>query len=249
MIKIRTKKEIESIRRACEVVVKVLSRLKMLLEPGIATEVLDKEAENLLKQLGADSAFKGYRGYPTNICASINEQVVHGIPGNQRIKEGDIVSLDVGARLNGYFGDMAWTFPVGEISRNAKKLLQVSRDALACGIERAKEGNHLFDISSAIQSYVESFGFSVVRKFVGHGIGSEMHEEPEIPNFGKPGEGPVLKAGMVLAIEPMVNEGNFEVDILRDKWTAVTKDRKLSAHFEHTICVTEGKPQVLTAWE
>lgn len=249
MIKIRTKKEIESIRRACEVVVKVLSRLKMLLEPGIATEVLDKEAENLLKQLGADSAFKGYRGYPTNICASINEQVVHGIPGKQRIKEGDIVSLDVGARLNGYFGDMAWTFPVGEISQNAKKLLQVSRNALACGIERAKEGNHLFDISSAIQSYVESFGFSVVRKFVGHGIGSEMHEEPEIPNFGKPGEGPVLKAGMVLAIEPMVNEGNFEVDILRDKWTAVTKDRKLSAHFEHTICVTEGKPQVLTAWK
>ena len=249
MIKIKTKKEIELIKRACEVVVKVLSRLKMLLEPGITTEVLDKEAENLLEQLGADSAFKGYRGYPTNICASINEQVVHGIPGKHRIKEGDIVSLDVGARLNGYFGDMAWTFPVGEISQNAKKLLQVSRDALACGIERAKEGNHLFDISSAIQSYVESFGFSVVRKFVGHGIGSEMHEEPEIPNFGKPGEGPVLKAGMVLAIEPMVNEGNFEVDILRDKWTAVTKDRKLSAHFEHTICVTEGKPQVLTAWE
>ncbi len=248
MIKIKTEKEIELIRRACQVVVKVINQLKEYLQPGIATEKLNKEAEKLLKELGASSAFKGYRSYPANICTSINEQVVHGIPGKRRLKAGDIISLDVGAKLNGYFGDAAWTYSVGEVSQRAKKLLRVSREALACGIASAREGNHLLDISSAIQSHVESSGFSVVRKFVGHGIGSQMHEEPEIPNFGKPGQGPTLKAGMVSAIEPMVNQGNLAVDILEDNWTAVTKDRKLSAHFEHTICITKGEPEILTAW-
>jgi len=249
MIKIKTEKEIELIRRASWVAVKVLGQLKKRLRAGITTEELDKEAEKIFSKLGAVSAFRGYRGYPANICASINEEVVHGIPGPRRLKEGDIVSLDVGAKLNGYFGDVAWTFSVGQISQNAKRLLQIGREALACGISKAREGNHLLDISSAIQSYVESSGYSVVRKFVGHGIGSQMHEEPEIPNFGMPGAGPILKAGMVLAIEPMVNEGGFEVEILEDKWTAVTKDGKLAAHFEHTIHITKDGPEILTAWE
>jgi len=249
MIKIKTAKEIELIKHACVVVSKVLSQLKEYLHPGISTDELDKKAKKLLSELGAVSAFKGYRGYPANICTSVNEEVVHGIPGERRLKVGDIISLDVGARLKGYFGDVACTFPVERISRPAQQLLKVSRDALASGVAAACEGNRLSDISYAIQSYAESFGYSVVRKFVGHGIGSRMHEEPEIPNFGKAGEGPILKAGMVLAIEPMINEGNFEVEILENKWTAVTRDRKLSAHFEHTICITKSGSEILTAWE
>ncbi len=249
MIKIKTAKEIELIKRACFVVSKVLKQLKEYLQPGISTDELDSKARQILGELGATSAFKGYRGYPANICTSVNEEVVHGIPGKRRLKAGDIIGLDVGARLNGYFGDIACTFPVERISQAAQQLLKVSRDALACGVAAACEGNRLLDISCAIQSYVESFGYSVVRKFVGHGIGSRMHEEPEIPNFGKAGQGPILKAGMVLAIEPMVNEGSFEVEILENKWTAVTTDRKLSAHFEHTVCITKEGPEILTAWE
>lgn len=248
MIKNKSEKEIELIKQACMVVIKVMRRLKEILKPGISTEELDREAERLLKELKASSAFKGYRGYPANICTSINEEVVHGIPGERKLKEGDIISLDVGAKLNGYFGDASWTFAVGEISPEAKKLLQVGQEALACGIDQAREGNHLLDISSAIQACVESSGFSAVRKFVGHGIGSQMHEEPEIPNFGKPGLGPILKPGAVLAIEPMLNAGSSDVQILEDQWTAVTKDRKLSAHFEHTICITKVEAGVLTAW-
>ena len=231
MIGIKSKKEIELIRRASGVVAKVINQLKEYLKPGISTGELDRIAQRLLKQLGAVSAFKGYHGYPANICTSVNEGVVHGIPGKRRLCEGDIISLDVGAKLNGYFGDIAWTFPVGKVSPPTAKLMKVGQEALARGIAKAREGNRLLDISSAIQSYVESSGFSVVRKFVGHGIGSRMHEEPEIPNFGEPGQGPVLKAAMVLAIEPMVNEGGFEVEILKDKCTALTKDRKLSAHY------------------
>ncbi|UCB57345.1 MAG: type I methionyl aminopeptidase [Candidatus Omnitrophota bacterium] len=249
MIKVKSAEEIELIRRACGVVSEVIKQLKVYVRTGISTKQLDELAKKLLRELGATSAFKGYRGYPANICTSVNEQVVHGIPGSRRLKEGDIISIDVGAKLKGYFGDAACTWPVGRISQKADKLLSVGRGALAAGIAQACEGNHLLDISSHIQSYVESSGCSVVRKFVGHGIGSQMHEEPEIPNFGKAGLGPLLKAGMVLAIEPMVNEGTFEVEILKDKWTAVTKDRKLSAHFEHTVCVTKDKPEVLTAWE
>ena len=249
MIKIKTEKEIELIRRACSVVTEVISQLRRYLKPGITTEELDKEAERLFKEYGAVSAFKGYHGYPANICTSVNEEVVHGIPGERCLKEGDMVSLDVGVKLDGYFGDAACTFAVGMVSPQAQQLLNVTRNALSAGIAKACEGNHLLDISSTIQSYAESSGYSVVRKFVGHGIGSQMHEEPEIPNFGKPNLGPILKAGMTLAIEPMINEGTFEVEILEDKWTAVTKDRKLSAHFEHTICITKGQPEILTAWE
>ena len=249
MIKIKTEREIELIRKACQVVSEVLSRLKDYLHPGVSTGQLDKEAERLLERLGATSAFKGYRGYPANICTSINEEIVHGIPGKRQLKEGDIISLDIGARLNGYHGDVAYTFSIGKVTSRAEQLLKVTREALSRGITKAWEGNHLSDISSAIQSYVESSGYSVVRKFVGHGIGSKMHEEPEIPNYGKAGLGPILKAGMVLAIEPMVNEGTVEVEILKDRWTAVTKDRKLSAHFEHTVCITSSGPEILTSWE
>ena len=249
MIKIKAEKEIELIRRACSVAIEVISQLRRYLKPGITTEELDKEAERLFKESGAVSAFKGYHGYPANICTSVNEEVVHGIPGERCLKEGDIVSLDVGVKLDGYFGDAACTFAVGMVSPQAQQLLNVTRNALSAGIAKACEGNHLLDISSTIQSCAESSGYSVVRKFVGHGIGSQMHEEPEIPNFGKPNLGPILKAGMTLAIEPMINEGSFEVEILEDKWTTVTKDRKLSAHFEHTICITKGQPEILTAWE
>lgn len=247
MIKIKTEREIALIHQACLVTAKVLNHLKGCLRPGIATEELDQEAAGLFNKLGVASAFKGYRGYPANICISINEEVVHGIPGERIIQEGDIVSLDVGAKLDGYFGDIAWTFPVGRVSAQTKRLLRVGQEALARGIACAYARSHLFDISSAIQRYVESCGYSVVRKFVGHGIGSQMHEDPEIPNFGQPGEGPILQAGMVLAIEPMVTEGTFEVEILEDQWTAVTKDKKLAVHFEHTVCITNKGPKILTA--
>lgn len=249
MIKIKTEKEIKLIREACNVVSKVLNRLKECIAPDISTEELDQEAGKLLKKLGAASAFKGYHGYPANICTSVNEEIVHGIPGKRQLKEGDIISIDVGAKIDGYFGDAACTLPVGSISAKAEKLLSITRDALSKGIAKAQEGNHLLDISSAIQEYAESSGYSVVRKFVGHGIGSQMHEEPEIPNFGKPGLGPLLQSRMVLAIEPMINEGGFEVEILDDRWTAVTKDKKLSAHFEHTICINKEKAEILTTWE
>lgn len=249
MIRIKSQKEVELIRRACAVATKIIRALKENLQPGISTEQLEKKAEELFKASQASSAFKGYRGYPANICTSVNEEVVHGIPGKRRLKEGDIISLDVGAKLNGYFGDTACTLPVGMVSQRAQKLLDIAQSALLAGIAEAREGNHLLDISSAIQSCAESSGYSVVRKFVGHGIGSQMHEEPEIPNFGKPGLGPTLKAGMVLAIEPMVNEGTFDVEVLEDNWTAVTKDRKLSAHFEHTICITKDKAEILTSWK
>lgn len=249
MIRIKTPYEIGQIALACRIVVKVMHRLERYLRPGVLTEEIDKEAEKLLAGLGAVSAFKGYKDYPGNICISVNEQVVHGIAGKRQIQEGDLVTLDVGAKRNGYFGDASWTFPIGKVSPVAEKLLVVGKEALRCGIAQAEAGKHLSDISSAIQTYVESAGFSVVRSYVGHGVGAAIHEEPEIPNFGRPGEGPLLKEGMVLAIEPMVNEGSYETEVLDDKWTAVTKDRKLSVHFEHTICVTKDKAQVLTAWQ
>lgn len=249
MIKIKTPYEIGQIALACRIVVKVMRRLERYLRPGVLTKEIDKEAEKLLAGLGAASAFKGYKDYPGNICISVNEQVVHGIAGKRQIQEGDLVTLDVGAKRNGYFGDASWTFPIGKVSPAAERLLAVGEEALHRGIAQAEPGKHLSDISSAIQTYVESAGFSVVRSYVGHGVGAAIHEEPEIPNFGRPGEGPLLKEGMVLAIEPMVNEGSYETEVLDDKWTAVTKDRKLSVHFEHTICVTKDKAQVLTAWQ
>lgn len=245
MIEIRSEREIALIEDAGEVVKTVLRKVGKLARPGVTTGELDREAEKLIKRLGSRPAFKGYRGFPGNICASINEQVVHGIPGSVRLKPGDILSVDVGVEKSGFYADAAVTIEVGVAPENARKLVSVTKESLLLGIAKAIEGNRLFDISHAIQKHVEDNGYSIVRDFVGHGIGGKMHEDPEIPNFGKPNTGPRLKKGMVLAIEPMVNEGSFEIEILGDGWTAVTRDRKLSAHFEHTVCVTDKEPKIL----
>ena len=227
-------------------VAEVFEKLRGMIEPGITTKELDQVAEEYILLKGARPAFKGYRGFPATLCISINDEVVHGIPGRRPLKQGDIVSLDVGVNYVGYFGDAAITFPVGEVDPEAKRLLDVTEKALYIGIEKAKVGNRLFDISYAIQSWVESHGFSVVRDFVGHGIGRELHEEPQIPNFGVPHQGPRLEKGMVLALEPMVNEGTYEVRVLSDGWTVVTVDGKRSAHFEHTIAITEDGAEILS---
>ena len=202
----------------------------------------------MIHRLGGEPAFKGYRGFPASICTSVNEEVVHGIPGRRVLKEGDIVGIDVGAKVNGYFGDAARTFGVGKVSLDALRLIQVTGEALTRGIEKGVLGGRLSNISHAIQSYVESFGYSVVRDFVGHGIGSQMHQDPQVPNFGSPNHGVELRKGMALAIEPMVNQGGFEVLVLDDGWTVVAKDRRLSCHFEHTIVINEGSPEILTEW-
>jgi methionyl aminopeptidase len=246
MIIIKSSREIEQLRRPNAIVAEVLQRLRKAVVPGVTTRELDQITEDVILSKGALPAFKGYRGYPASLCASINEQVVHGIPNQRRLEEGDIVSLDVGASLNGYFGDAAITLPVGTVDPEAERLLKVTERALTLGIEQARKGNRLFDISFAVQSWVESHGFSVVRDFVGHGIGKSLHEEPQIPNFGSPHQGPRLEEGMVFALEPMVNEGTYEVKILSDGWTVITADRKRSAHFEHTIAVTDGDPEILT---
>ena len=246
MIIIKSSREIEQLRRPNAIVAEVLQRLRKAVVAGVTTRELDQISEEVILSMGAVPAFKGYRGYPASLCASINEQVVHGIPNQRRLKEGDIVSLDVGASLNGYFGDAAITLPVGSVDPEAQRLLNVTERALTLGIEKARKGNRLFDISHAIQGWVESQGFSVVRDFVGHGIGKSLHEEPQIPNFGSPHQGPRLEEGMVFALEPMVNEGTYEVKILSDAWTVITADGKRSAHFEHTIAVTDGDPEILT---
>ena len=233
-------------KRSNTMVAEVFEKLKGIIEPGITTKELDQVAEDYILLKGARPAFKGYRGFPATLCISINDEVVHGIPGQRRLKQGDIVSLDVGVNYLGYFGDAAITFPVGEVDPEAKRLLEVTEKALYIGIEKAKVGNRLFDISYAIQSWVESHGFSVVRDFVGHGIGRELHEEPQIPNFGVPHQGPRLGKGMVFALEPMVNEGTYEVRVLSDGWTVVTADGKRSAHFEHTIAITEDGAEILS---
>jgi methionyl aminopeptidase len=227
-------------------VAEVLEGIRKRISSGVKTRELDKFAESFIRSKGAKPAFKGYRGYPSSICASVNEQVVHGIPSSVKLKEGDIISIDIGVYYNGFYGDAALTLPVGEISSKAKKLLAVTEESLQVGIENAVTGNRLSDISFAIQNNVEPEGFSVVRNFVGHGIGRKLHEEPQIPNFGKPGQGPELMPGMTLAIEPMVNEGGWEISILNDGWTAVTKDQSLSAHFEHTVAITKNGHDVLT---
>ncbi|MGB7574176.1 MAG: type I methionyl aminopeptidase [Thermodesulfobacteriota bacterium] len=246
MVIIKSPREIEQLKRSNTMVAEVFEKLKCIIEPGITTKELDQVAEDYILLKGARPAFKGYRGFPATLCISINDEVVHGIPGQRRLKQGDIVSLDVGVNYLGYFGDAAITFPVGEVDPEAKRLLEVTEKALYIGIEKAKVGNRLFDISYAIQSWVESHGFSVVRDFVGHGIGRELHEEPQIPNFGVPHQGPRLGKGMVFALEPMVNEGTYEVRVLSDGWTVVTADGKRSAHFEHTIAITEDGAEILS---
>lgn len=246
MVIIRSQREIEQLKRSNVLVAEVFEKLRDLIEPGITTKELDRVAEEHILSRGARPAFKGYRGFPATLCISINDEVVHGIPGQRRLKEGDIVSLDAGVNYLGYFGDAAVTFPVGEVDPEAKRLMEVTEKALYIGIEKAKAGNRLFDISYAIQSWVESHGFSVVRDFVGHGIGRELHEEPQIPNFGMPHQGPRLGKGMVFALEPMVNEGGYEVRVLSDGWTVVTADGKRSAHFEHTIAITDDGAEILS---
>ncbi|MBF0330181.1 MAG: type I methionyl aminopeptidase [Nitrospirae bacterium] len=247
MIIVKSQAEIIKIEAACRIVAEILEDLKTLIKPGITTFEIESYVESRIKQKKAIAAFKGYRGYPASVCVSINEQVVHGIPSRKvRIKDGDIVSIDLGAIVDGFYGDAAVTVPAGEVNAGILKLLKVTEEALYIGIDKAVVGNRVSDISAAIQKHVESNGFSVVRAFVGHGIGRSLHEDPQIPNYGKPGEGPRLKSGMTLAIEPMVNAGVPDVDILGDGWTAVTNDRRPSAHFEHTIAVMNSGPRILT---
>ena len=241
-------KQIGLIRESCRIVSEVLKQLPGHVVPGISTFEIDMIAEKLIKKMGGRPAFKGYRDYPATICSSLNRQVVHGIPDKKTIlKEGDILSIDIGVERAGYFGDSAVTVPVGGITHEAAELISATRRALSAGIEKAAAGNRLYDISSSIQQCAEAAGFSVVRNFVGHGIGASLHEEPQIPNFGRAGTGPELKPGMVLAIEPMVNAGTYEVKVEKDGWTAVTADGRLSAHFEHTVLVTGSEPEVLTS--
>ncbi|MGZ3558409.1 MAG: type I methionyl aminopeptidase [Thermodesulfobacteriota bacterium] len=246
MIIIKSPREIEQLKRSNAIVAEVFGKLKGMIVPGVTTRELDQIAEDYIRLKGARPAFKGYRGFPASLCTSINEEVVHGIPGQRRLKEGDIIGLDVGVNYQGYFGDAAITFPVGEVDVEAKRLLEVTEKALYIGIEKAKVGNRLFDISYAIQKWVESHEFSVVRDFVGHGIGRELHEDPQVPNFGAPHQGPRLEKGMVFSLEPMVNEGAYEVRVLSDGWTVVTADGKRSAHFEHTIALTENGAEILS---
>ncbi len=246
MIDIKSEREIELMRRCGAVVARVIEQLKKEARPGVTTEELDQIAAELIIKQGGISAFYGYHNFPGNICTSVNEEVVHGIPGKIVLKSGDIISLDVGVKLEGYYADSAVTVAVGKISSLAKKLLTVTEKALNLGIQQAVASNRLSDISWAIQSYVESQGFNVVKDFVGHGIGSKMHEEPQIPNFGAPHNGPILRTGMVLAIEPMVNTGGYEVEIISNGWTVVSKDRSLSGHFEHTVLVNDNVPEILT---
>ncbi len=246
MIIIKSVREIEQLRRSNAIVAEVFEKLRGMILPGVTTKELDQIAEDHIRSKGARPAFKGYRGFPASLCTSVNEEVVHGIPGQRRLKEGDIIGLDVGVNYQGYFGDAAITFPVGEVDAESKRLLEVTEKALYIGIEKAKAGNRLFDISYAIQRWVESHGFSVVRDFVGHGIGKELHEDPQVPNFGTPHQGPRLEQGMVISLEPMVNAGTYEVRVLSDGWTVVTADGKRSAHFEHTIAISEDGAEILS---
>jgi methionyl aminopeptidase len=250
LIILRSRAEIEKVRAACLIVAEILNRLVEHIKPGISTWELDAISEELASKKHAKPAFKGYHGYPFALCTSVNEEVVHGMPSKRRrLKDGDIISLDFGVVYDGYYGDAARTVPVGEVSEEAERLCTVTEESLYQGISQAITGNRLSDISHAIQDYVEKRGFSVVREFVGHGIGQHLHESPQIPNYGPPGKGVRLKPGMVLAVEPMINAGGPDVEVLEDRWTAVTRDGKLSAHFEHTIAISEEGPLILTQLE
>ena len=255
MIIIKSDDEIKIMQKAAELVANVLLKLEKLIKPGITTELLDREAEDIITAHNAKPAFKGYQGriskrpFPGTICASINEEVVHGIPGKRKLSEGDLVSIDVGAKLNGFFGDSARSYLVGSSDEKAKKLLKTTWDALNDSIDQCISGNRLGDVSHAIESRALSNGFSVVKDFVGHGIGREMHEDPQVLNYGPKNQGPLLKKGMVIAIEPMLNEGSSDVEILPDLWTVVTRDRKRSCHFEDMIAITSEGPKILTRIE
>jgi methionyl aminopeptidase len=247
VINLRSAQELVKLRAANQLVADILQELRRLAVPGATTAAIDAEAERLVRAAGADPAFKGYRGFPGTICASVNHEVVHGFPSERPLEEGDILSVDMGVKLGGYYGDSAVTVPVGQINAAAQHLLDVTEASLHAGIGAVRPGARVSDIGHAIQEYVEAHGYSVVREFVGHGIGTRLHEEPQIPNYGPPGRGPRLAEGMVLAIEPMVNAGRAAVRVLADGWTAVTVDGQLSAHFEHTVAVTADGAEVLTA--
>ncbi|KZL93195.1 type I methionyl aminopeptidase [Clostridium magnum] len=247
MILIKTDNEIEYMRQAGKIVGDTLLKLEEVIKPGITTAELDRIAEEYIVKQGARPSFKGYCGFPASICASVNEEVVHGIPSNKLVlQEGDIISIDCGAMLNGFHGDAARTFPVGKISEEANRLIEVTKESFFKGVKNAVVGNRLTDISAEIQKYAESFGYSLVREYVGHGIGKDMHEDPEVPNFGMPGRGPKLCKGMVLAIEPMVNMGKYHVRVEPNNWTVVTEDGSLSAHYENTVAILENGPEILT---
>ncbi|MEC9485224.1 MAG: type I methionyl aminopeptidase [Candidatus Izemoplasma sp.] len=247
MVTIKSPREIDIMREAGKIVALAHEAVSKMIQPGISTLEIDQVVEQVVRDHGATPSFKGYGGFPGSACTSVNEQVVHGIPNKQVIlQEGDIISVDIGAYYKGYHGDSAWTYAVGDISDEAKRLMDVTKASLFKGLEQAKAGNRLSDISHAIQTYAERHGYSVVREFVGHGLGKELHEDPQIPNFGLPGKGTLLKPGMTFAIEPMINMGRKEVKVLKDNWTAVTIDGSLSAHYEHSIVITEDKPILLT---
>ncbi len=247
MIILKSLQEIEQIRKACLIVADVLDRMRSQVHPGVSTLALDEFAERFILSAGAKPAFKGYRGYPRTLCTSVNNEVIHGIPSKDAVlKSGDIVSIDVGAIVEGFYGDAAITLPVGKVAPEAERLMKVTEESLYQGIKQATDGNRLYDISHAVQNHVESHGYSVVRDFVGHGIGRNMHEDPQIPNFGNRGQGPRIKPGMVFAIEPMVNMGGSATVVKEDGWTAVTADGSLSAHFEHTVAVMPDGPWILT---
>ncbi|WP_400164639.1 type I methionyl aminopeptidase [Brevibacillus sp. TJ4] len=246
MIILKSKAELEVMREAGRIVALTHQELAKAIKPGVTTKQLDELAETFIRSMGAVPSFKGYGGFPGSICTSVNEELVHGIPGNRILQDGDIISIDIGAKFQGFHGDSAWTYPVGTISAENQKLLRVTEESLFKGLEQAKPGGRLSDISHAIQVHAEAAGFSLVREYVGHGIGQNLHEDPQVPNYGPPNRGPRLKPGMVLAVEPMVNAGERYVRTLEDNWTVVTVDRKTCAHFEHTIAITEDGYEIFT---
>jgi len=246
MIILKSPDEVGKMKRAGRIVAEVLRELKEQVKPGVSTLDLDEIAEKGIRKRGGQPAFKGYRGFPATLCASVNNEIVHGIPSKRTLQEGDIIGLDLGAIVDGYYGDAAITVAVGALRPEVQRLVKVTEESLYKGIDQMKAGNRLSDVSNAVQTHVEAAGYSVVKDFVGHGIGQSLHEEPQLPNFGKPGQGPRLRPGMVLAIEPMVNMGKDGVRVLSDHWTAVTEDGSLSAHFEHTVAITEAGPVILT---
>ena len=249
MIAIKSGHELACMRQACKITAAARALAGEMVRPGVSTREIDKAVHDFIVSQGAKPSFLKYNGFPASVCISVNETVIHGIPGGYILKDGDIVSVDVGAYYKGFHGDCAATYPCGTISAQAQKLIDITKQSFFEGIRFAKKGHRVSDISHAIQTYVESNGFSVVRSFVGHGVGAQLHEEPEVPNYGAPGRGPRLIPGMTLAIEPMVNEGTYAVQILKDRWTTVTADGKLSAHYENTVLITDGEPEILTVAE
>jgi len=249
MIAIKNGQELQCMRQACKITAAARALAGEMVRPGVTTKEIDKAVHDFIVRQGAKPSFLGYSGFPASVCISVNNTVIHGIPGGYVLRDGDIVSVDVGAYYKGFHGDCAATYPCGSISADAQKLIDVTKQSFFEGIRFAKKGHRVSDISHAIQTYVESNGFSVVRSFVGHGVGAQLHEEPEVPNYGSPGRGPRLIPGMTLAIEPMVNVGTWEVQVLKDRWTTVTADGKLSAHYENTVLITDGEPEILTVAE